>query len=139
LQWSGWIGVDEPTAGLDPEERIRFRTLLSHLAGDRTVLLSTHIVEDIAQTCQQLAVLAKGRVAIHGAVTALTEQARGLTWSITTTGPAPTPGTIVSALPHGSGMRYRVVTAGPPADAEAVEPTLEDGYLALSQATSGAT
>ncbi len=52
--------VDEPTTGLDPEERIRFRTLLSHLAGDRTVLLSTHIVEDVAQTCQSLAVLARG-------------------------------------------------------------------------------
>ncbi len=53
--------VDEPTAGLDPEERIRFRNLLSELAGDRTVLLSTHIVEDIAQTCQRLAVMTAGK------------------------------------------------------------------------------
>jgi ABC-2 type transport system ATP-binding protein len=49
--------VDEPTAGLDPEERIRFRNLLSDLGGDRTVLLSTHIVEDIAQTCRNLAIM----------------------------------------------------------------------------------
>ena len=49
--------VDEPTAGLDPEERVRFRTLLGSLAGERTVLLSTHIVEDVAQTCRQAAVL----------------------------------------------------------------------------------
>ncbi|MDQ2787003.1 MAG: hypothetical protein M3Y58_18590, partial [Chloroflexota bacterium] len=49
--------VDEPTAGLDPEERIRFRNLLADLAGNRTVLLSTHIVEDVAQTCRVLVVL----------------------------------------------------------------------------------
>ncbi len=58
--------VDEPTAGLDPEERIRFRNLLADLAGDRTVLLSTHIVEDVAQTCRMLAVLAGGHVRFHG-------------------------------------------------------------------------
>jgi ABC-2 type transport system ATP-binding protein len=124
--------VDEPTAGLDPEERIRFRTLLSHLAGNRTVLLSTHIVEDIAQTCHELAVLARGRLVFRGTVTALAEHARGHVWSLDTTGPAPSDGTIVSALPHGGGMRYRVVAADPPAGAaEPVEPTLEDGYLAL--------
>ncbi len=53
--------VDEPTAGLDPEERIRFRNLLVNLAADRTVILSTHIVEDIGQTCRDIAVLGKGR------------------------------------------------------------------------------
>src|SRR5579872_7444963 len=60
--------VDEPTAGLDPEERIRFRNLLADLAGSRTVLLSTHIVEDVAQTCRVLGVLAGGRVRFHGSV-----------------------------------------------------------------------
>src|SRR5687767_8526089 len=63
--------VDEPTAGLDPEERIRFRTLLAQLAGPRTVLLSTHIVDDIAQTCRELAVLATGRLVFRGTVTEL--------------------------------------------------------------------
>ncbi len=58
--------VDEPTAGLDPEERIRFRNLLSELGGNRTVLLSTHIVEDIAQTCQRLAVLKDGHLIFQG-------------------------------------------------------------------------
>ncbi len=53
--------VDEPTAGLDPEERIRFRNLLERLGRERTVLLSTHIVEDIAQTCRKVAVQAKGK------------------------------------------------------------------------------
>src|SRR5438477_3657943 len=60
--------VDEPTAGLDPEERIRFRNLLSELGGDRTVLLSTHIVEDIAQTCRNLAILKQGHIIFQGTV-----------------------------------------------------------------------
>src|SRR3984893_1954787 len=58
--------VDEPTAGLDPEERIRFRNLLSDLTGDRSVLLSTHIVEDIAQTCRNLAIMKNGSVIFRG-------------------------------------------------------------------------
>ena len=124
--------VDEPTAGLDPQERIRFRTLLSQLAGERTVLLSTHIVEDIAQTCHQLAVLAGGRIAFRGTVAELTRQATDQVWSVTTAGPAPAAGTVVSALPDGAGIRYRVVAAAAPAEeAVPVDPTLEDGYLAL--------
>ena len=63
--------VDEPTAGLDPEERIRSRNLLADLAGDRTVLLSTHIVEDIAQTCRNLAVLRSGEVIFRGTIAEL--------------------------------------------------------------------
>src|SRR5512146_607073 len=58
--------VDEPTAGLDPEERIRFRNLLVNLASDRVVILSTHIVEDIGQTCQDLAVLSKDCILFCG-------------------------------------------------------------------------
>ncbi|MFG1605101.1 ABC transporter ATP-binding protein [Actinoplanes sp. NPDC049265] len=127
--------VDEPTAGLDPEERIRFRTLLSQLAGDRTVLLSTHIVDDIAQTCRELAVLASGRLVFRGTVESLTRRAAGRVWTVVTAGPAPTGGTIVSAVPHEAGMRYRVVAPAPPAvDAEPAEPNLEDGYLALGRA-----
>jgi ABC-2 type transport system ATP-binding protein len=126
--------VDEPTAGLDPEERIRFRTLLSRLAGERTVLLSTHIVDDVAQTCREVAVLARGRLVFRGTVADLTGHAAGRVWTVVTAGPAPAAGTIVSALPHDSGMRYRVVAPAPPApDAEPADPNLEDGYLALAQ------
>ena len=60
--------VDEPTAGLDPEERVRFRNLLCEVAGDRIVLLSTHIVEDIEKTCEKIAVLNKGEVIYNGAL-----------------------------------------------------------------------
>ena len=58
--------VDEPTAGLDPEERVRFRNLLSEIAEDRVVILSTHIVEDIEKTCKKLAVLDKGKIVYSG-------------------------------------------------------------------------
>jgi ABC-type multidrug transport system ATPase subunit len=125
--------VDEPTAGLDPEERIRFRTLLSQFAGRRTVLLSTHIVDDIAQTCREVAVLAKGRLIFRGTVDELTRRAEGLVWSVVTDGPPPTEGTVVSALPHEDGMRYRIVAdTAPSTRARPVEPGLEDGYLAVT-------
>ncbi|GAA4260110.1 ATP-binding cassette domain-containing protein [Dactylosporangium darangshiense] len=124
--------VDEPTAGLDPQERIRFRTLLSQFAGRRTVLLSTHIVDDIAQTCREVAVLAKGRLIFRGTVAELTGRAEGKVWSVVTDGPPPAEGTVVSALPHEDGMRYRIVSAtSPAAQARPVEPGLEDGYLAV--------
>ena len=125
--------VDEPTAGLDPEERIRFRTLLSQFAGRRTVLLSTHIVDDIAQTCREVAVLAKGRLIFRGTVDELTRRAEGQVWSVITDGPPPTEGTVVSALPHEDGMRYRIVApTAPGPQARPAEPGLEDGYLAVT-------
>src|SRR5579871_3928815 len=94
--------VDEPTAGLDPEERIRFRNLLSDLGGDRIVLLSTHIVEDIAQTCQRLAVLHQGHVLFAGTTADLVRSATGHVGSVTTGGPKPHGAlSIVSALNTG--------------------------------------
>jgi ABC-2 type transport system ATP-binding protein len=126
--------VDEPTAGLDPEERIRFRTLLSQLAERRTVVLSTHIVDDVAQTCTELAVLGRGRLIYRGTVSELTAHAEGSVWSLVASGPVPSVGTVLSALPDGGATRYRIVAATrPSADAEPVAPTLEDGYVALAQ------
>jgi ABC-2 type transport system ATP-binding protein len=62
--------VDEPTAGLDPEERVRFRNLLCDIAKDRIVLLSTHIVEDVEKTCKSIAVLNEGHILYTGALDA---------------------------------------------------------------------
>ena len=126
--------VDEPTAGLDPEERIRFRTLLAELAGDRTVLLSTHIVEDIAQTCHRLAVLHLGEVVFSGAIEELVAAARGRVWSITLAAGEKPQGdlTVVSMLPQGVSVQYRVV--GQPDSSQRVQPadpSLEDGYIWL--------
>ncbi len=69
--------VDEPTAGLDPEERVRFRNLLSEIAQDRIVILSTHIVGDIEATCENIAVLESGEIIYKGTVASLIEEAEG--------------------------------------------------------------
>jgi ABC-type multidrug transport system ATPase subunit len=125
--------VDEPTAGLDPEERIRFRNLLSDLGGDRIVLLSTHIVEDIAQTCRRLAIMNKGHLLFQGTTEELTSEARGKVWIVTTNGFKPEGDiTVVSTMNMGTTVQYRVVgdlntTEG----AMATEPSLEDSYVWL--------
>ncbi|HEX3052802.1 MAG TPA: ABC transporter ATP-binding protein [Aggregatilineaceae bacterium] len=125
--------VDEPTAGLDPEERVRLRNLLSDM--DCTVILSTHIVEDISQSCSSLAVLDQGRVVYCGSPSDLIGQARNHVWQITTQGERPNNGVaIVSTLQMQNGVQYRVL--GEPDkqyQAIPVEPSLEDGYIWLMQ------
>ncbi len=132
--------VDEPTAGLDPEERIRFRNLLVHLAADRTVILSTHIVEDIGQTCRDLAVLGQGRILFRGSPAELTERAAGHVWSVTSDRlEVPEPGvTVVSMLHLSDGIQYRLVGPRPEgfSAAEPTRPSLEDGYVWLMKGGS---
>jgi ABC-type multidrug transport system ATPase subunit len=125
--------VDEPTAGLDPEERIRFRNLLSDLGGNRTILLSTHIVEDIAQTCQNLAIMKGGHIIYQETVSDLLREASGKVWIINTQGNRPAGNfTVVSALNMGNSIQYRVVgDMSPRADAVPAKPNLEDGYIWL--------
>ena len=128
------IIVDEPTAGLDPEERIRFRNLLTQLGRDRTVLLSTHIVEDIAQSCRQVAVQAKGRLVFTGAVSDLAQQARGVVWQVRReVGEAPPENIQIIGMMHsGDHIDYRVIGQPGVSDAaQEVDPTLEDGYMWL--------
>jgi ABC-type multidrug transport system ATPase subunit len=129
--------VDEPTAGLDPEERIRFRNLLVDLAGDRVVLLSTHIVEDISQTCRSMAVLDHGQVRFRGSPAELIAAARGMVWQIDAVdGQRPDNGfTVVSTLNLAEGVQYRVVGKACPEypNARPVQPTMEDGYVWLMQ------
>ncbi|BCJ44152.1 ABC transporter ATP-binding protein [Actinoplanes ianthinogenes] len=127
------IIVDEPTSGLDPEERMRFRTLLASLGGDRTVLLSTHILADVAQSCPQVAVLNTGRLVYFGSTTGLTDAAEDRTYLVHSDGPAPEGCTVVNATTTATGTEYRIVGDPPPAGARRVEPTLEDGYVALLQ------
>ena len=130
--------VDEPTAGLDPEERIRFRNLLEKLGRDRTVLLSTHIVEDIAQTCRRVAVLAKGRIIFSGTTLELAQLAAGAVWLLTggLDEAPPEEGQVVGLTHHSGGIDYRIVgglQAPALEKARAVDPTLEDGYIWLMQ------
>ena len=77
------IIVDEPTAGLDPEERNRFLNLLGEIGDEVVVILSTHIVEDVADLCPRMAVLAAGRILLEGAPLALMEATRGRIWQKT--------------------------------------------------------
>ncbi|HLO14661.1 MAG TPA: ABC transporter ATP-binding protein [Anaerolineales bacterium] len=127
--------VDEPTAGLDPEERIRFRNLLVNLAADRVVILSTHIVEDIGQTCQDLAVLSKGCILFRGSPAEMLKAAEGHVWTVTLPG-VEKPNhdlTVVSILHLAEGTQYRLVGSnaeGYPT-ALATQPGLEDGYVWL--------
>jgi ABC-type multidrug transport system ATPase subunit len=127
--------VDEPTTGLDPEERIRFRNLLVRLAADRVILLSTHIVEDIAQTCLDIAVLAHGQVLFRGSPAQLTQAAEGHVWTLTCSGlEKPNHGlTVVSMLHLVEETQYRLVGSDIEgyAAAQPVQPGLEDGYVWL--------
>lgn len=73
--------VDEPTAGLDPEERVRFRNLLTEIAEDRIVILSTHIVGDVEATCEKIAIMDDGMILYQGTVTDLIKNANGKVFS----------------------------------------------------------
>ncbi len=131
--------VDEPTAGLDPEERIRFRNLLVDLAADRVVILSTHIVEDIGQTSRDMAVLAAGNVIFRGSPQTLISEARGKVWTVTLDQPRkPNNGLAVLSMLHlAEGTQYRLVGEDISAYPGAVptEPGLEDSYVWLMKRT----
>lgn len=126
--------VDEPTAGLDPEGRVEFRNLLTTLPGNRIVLLSTHIVEDIAHSAGRLAVLFEGRVLFRGTPAELAEGARGRVWE-TTVGvdelqELQRTHFVVSSVRTGNELKVRCLGPGGGRFSEA-SPTLEDGYMAL--------
>ena len=136
--------VDEPTVGLDPEERIRFRNLLSDLsAQDRIILLSTHIVGDISSTCENIALMDLGRIVFHGPPAELVDNARGKVWTISTghegldSWKERFP--VISTVPSESGYELRIVADNPDApEAIPAEPNLEDAYIHyMQQATSG--
>jgi ABC-2 type transport system ATP-binding protein len=128
--------VDEPTVGLDPGERLRFRHLLTELAGERLVLLSTHIVSDVEASAAAIAVMKAGRLVFHGAPEALIAGARGRCWDWTIAPaqlPAVRQGFVVSQSIHrGASVQVRVLGArAPGTDAVEVEPSLEDAYTDL--------
>ena len=131
------IIVDEPTVGLDPRERIRFRNLLSRLARDRIVLFSTHVVEDVAVACERVLVLAGGRLLFDGEPGDLAAGARGRAWEMRIPPDAALdlpPGAIHAeqTLAADGSAVHRVLAAGSPAAAaRPIEPTLQDGYLWL--------
>lgn len=125
--------VDEPTAGLDPEERIRFRNLLFQLGTDRLVILSTHIVADVEETCTNIGLLLQGELAYHGSAQAFITAASGSTWecdgSIEDLEPFASTGRLVQSREIECGIRYRLVGEKPDRPSWSVEPNLEDAYV----------
>ena len=126
--------VDEPTAGLDPEERLRFRNLLSELSGERIVILSTHIVSDIEAVASGIAIMAQGELLAHGAPENLLAQLTGRVWEVVVSSadlPALRRDHLVSSTAHRSdGVHARVVAnSAPTSAARPLEPSLEDAYL----------
>ena len=126
--------VDEPTVGLDPEERVRFRNLLSDLSGERIVILSTHIVSDVEATATEIVIINKGCKLQHAAPEKLLALLDGKVWQWVI------PSEALSALKAShlvsgtirreNGMQVRVVSEAAPApEAERVTPSLEDVYL----------
>ncbi|HKM90608.1 MAG TPA: ABC transporter ATP-binding protein [Candidatus Acidoferrales bacterium] len=126
--------VDEPTAGLDPEERVRFRNLLSELSGERIVILSTHIVSDVEATATGIAIVSRGRLVRHAAPETLLAALEGKVWEWVVASaelPAARQRFLISTVTRRSdGVHARVVSdAAPGAGALRVAPTLEDAYL----------
>jgi len=128
--------VDEPTAGLDPRERIRFRNLLVELSRERVVIFSTHIIEDISSSCNQVAVLNKGRLSYLGKPIDMTKEAEGHVWQMT----LQTEDfqkfvenhLVVHHMSDGDKVRVRVISEDAPGEnAVSVKPSLEDAYLWL--------
>ncbi len=118
----GFLVLDEPTVGLDPEQRMRFREFIAGAGEGRTVLLSTHQTEDVAMLCHRVLVMAGGRVRFEGTPAELTARAAGHVWSSTERDPGAKAG-----WRTGTGSFRNV--GDPPAGADLLEPTLEDGYL----------
>ncbi|MFI5535410.1 ATP-binding cassette domain-containing protein [Nocardia sp. NPDC051900] len=133
------IIVDEPTAGLDPEERIRFRALLGRLGGDRIVVLSTHILDDVAHSCPMAAVLTEGRMAYHGTTPGLVALAEGRTHLVRASHEPRGDFTVVNVTSTAEGPEYRIVGPTPPPGSRPVAPTLDDGYIALLRTARAGT
>jgi ABC-2 type transport system ATP-binding protein len=129
------IVVDEPTTGLDPDERIRFRNILSRLSqNDVTIILSTHIVGDISSTCQTMALLNKGELVFSGAPEHLIKQAEGHVFKLLLTPyeyeKAKEMYNIISTIPVETGWEVQVVADEIPGfDSVEIVPNIEDAYV----------
>jgi ABC-2 type transport system ATP-binding protein len=135
--------VDEPTAGLDPEERVRFRNLLSELSGERIVILSTHIVSDVEATATDIALISQGALVEHASPEDLLQKVEGKVWEWVLPSAELTAARqrylISNTTRRSDGVHARVLGETPPAGAQPIAPNLEDAYLyCLSQHRAGA-
>ncbi len=127
--------VDEPTAGLDPEERIRFRNLMTDLSGDRIVILSSHIVSDIEAAASSIAIMNRGRLLAYEAPDQLLKKAEGKVWELTIS-PEQLDEykkicNVTSAIRTENQIRIRFIGDAPSPTAQPIKATLEDAYLYL--------
>jgi len=128
--------VDEPTAGLDPRERIRFRNLLVELSRERVVIFSTHIIEDISSSCNKVAVLDKGYLKYLGHPGQMTEEAQGRVWQFNIAASEfrkfASENMVVHHMSEKGSVRVRCISEMKPHEnAMEVKPNLEDSYLWL--------
>ncbi len=126
--------VDEPTVGLDPVERVNFRNLIADLAGDRIVILSTHIVSDVEATASSIALINQGRLLTHASSEALLQKVEGKVWGLLIPSESLTETRqnyqVTSTTRRADGMLARVVSEAVPSNnAEPLTPNLEDAYL----------
>ena len=126
--------LDEPTAGLDPKERVRFRNLLSDYAGDKIVILSTHIVSEIEAISEEVLLMKKGKFVLQGNVPDLTKKAEGKVWELTVpqeeTRKWQVKGTVANLKHEGQQVVLRIISDHKPSEmAVPCEATLEDLYL----------
>jgi ABC-2 type transport system ATP-binding protein len=129
------IIVDEPTAGLDPAERVRFLNLLSELGENSVVILSTHIVEDVSELCSRMAIIDRGQIVLEAEPLRAMEQMRGRVWRRTLARDALPAlerehAVISTRLLAGRTVARVYADGAPGAEFEAVEPDLEDVYFA---------
>jgi ABC-type multidrug transport system ATPase subunit len=134
------IVVDEPTAGLDPEERNRFNNLLAEIGREVVVILSTHIVDDVAELCPQMAILAGGRIILQGAPGELVAALHGRVWrGLIDTGElagAQASWTVIAhRLRAGRTLVHVLADTAPASGFALVEPSLEDLYFATLSAS----
>ena len=131
--------LDEPTAGLDPKERVRFRNLISALAQDKVVILSTHIVSDVEYIADEILIMRAGQIVASGTIEEILAQVSGVVWECAVT---PREADVMSARMAVGNVRYdhsgmaivRIVSdTAPHSSARLVEPTLEDVYLYIFQ------
>jgi ABC-2 type transport system ATP-binding protein len=135
--------VDEPTAGLDPEERMRFRNLLSELAGERILILSTHIVSDVEVVATDIALIAAGSFVQHATPETRLALVERMVWERILPGtelPAARNSYLISSTMHrADGLHARIVADAAPPGAVPLPPTLKDAYLySLSGRKTGA-
>ena len=126
--------MDEPTAGLDPKERAYFRNVISEMAQDKIIIISTHIVSDIEYISDQVIIMKKGRFILQGTTEELTAEAEGMVWScrvhVREWAAFEISHTVANSRNLGEMVEARVISPERPcADAEEAEPTLEDLYL----------